>query len=496
MAMENIAPYGEFFAILVNLESEDMAANAAAMDRAEALILGGMLPDPMLLQRLIAGLTANLSKLLDHEIAAKMRVRSTLIALEGAIKNKMDMDASPCRDAVYAIWSCFVHEAIPRIQHHGATVRDWACQEQFIALKVICFFFCHSPVNINDSRCVEAFASLLLSPYSKVLHACADALLSLPQLVPGFAYTVTRAFCNMLLALPPQSPICIPSVVLMLDRLKQSSPTMVDHPGSNDLAMVVIRLLGCRNLLVQKKVLNLAVSLLTQQNVNYVLRILQKQMDKADAPVEYRQMLEEAIRECHSAYPGRIMQLILDPKYLVFVECIEYIKDIIDHNPMLRQQLVTCLLRDLRHVKSSPVCAAAVWAISVCSLSLLETHRAFSAISRLFEYMLDQRDIEKHECTDYYGARKVDAQDEQQQPRLMEMEELLFMHIGLRRQADGSYTIASGSKSSTDAEDESLSVPPYLGSTDNLTFLMGVGDVILADFVQEIVSGLSETAEW
>ncbi|KAL6885604.1 hypothetical protein ACP4OV_010383 [Aristida adscensionis] len=44
MAMENIAPYGEFLTILVDLESEDVAANALAVNRAEALIRGAMSP--------------------------------------------------------------------------------------------------------------------------------------------------------------------------------------------------------------------------------------------------------------------------------------------------------------------------------------------------------------------------------------------------------------------------------------------------------------------
>ncbi|OEL35492.1 hypothetical protein BAE44_0003489 [Dichanthelium oligosanthes] len=218
-------------------------------------------------------------------------------------------------------------------------------------------------------------------------------------------------------------------------------------------------------------------------------------------------MLEEAIRECHSTYRESIMQLILDPKYyLVFIDCIRYIKDIMDHNPLLRAQLPKGLLRALWHVRSSPVCAAAIWAISVCSESLLETRGTMIAISPLFEDLLVRFGIDKlihrgggveHEymlASDYYGVKEGDAQGEHPQPWLMEMEELLFVHIGLTRQADGSYAIASSSKDTASSEDVSL----YLASldhTDNLMFVVQSGDALLADFMENMLSKLVEKDE-
>ncbi|RLM75619.1 hypothetical protein C2845_PM15G01060 [Panicum miliaceum] len=297
------------------------------------------------------------------------------------------------------------------------------------------------------------------------------------------------------------------SAVLVLDRLKQISMTMVDHPRIDELALDVLAALANPNFAVRKKVLNLAVSFLTPGNVGGVLRILMNELDLAatsDIPIEYQKMLEEAITECHSAYRESIMQIILDPKYFVFIDCIRYIKDIMDCNPLLGPQLLKGLLRAPRHVRSSPVCAAAVWAISVCSDSLLETHGAMVAISPLFKDLMDRRDIEKliigggeveHEymlASDCYGVKEGDAQEQHLQPWLMEMEELLFVHIGLTRQADGSYAIASSSKSSASSDDV-----PSLDHTDNLAFLMQSGDALLADFVENMLSKLvDEDEEW
>ncbi|KAF8776327.1 hypothetical protein HU200_003632 [Digitaria exilis] len=371
----------------------------------------------------------------------------------------------------------------------ASMVRLWAAQRQLITVKIMCTFFRSSPEIVNDSRCIRAFASLMLSPHTTVVCACAGALSSLSH-VPGFTFAIARAYCDTLIALPPQSSIQISSVVLMLDRLKQIRMTMVDHPEFNDLAMDVLGALANCNFSVQKRVLNLAVSLLTPGNVNNVLQLLKNELDLAatgDIPIEYQQMLEEAIRECHSAFPESIMQFILNPNYREFINCISYIKEIMDRNPMLRSQLLIGILRAIRHVRSSPV-------------------GSIDTISCLFEDLLDRRDMEKvilegvgvdDECTlpsDNYGVKDGDAQGDHLKPWLMEMEELLFVHIWLTQQADGSYAIASSSESSSSSEDVYLFVPS-LDHTDNLEFLVQSGDMLLADFVENILSKLVKKAE-
>ncbi|TVT96688.1 hypothetical protein EJB05_58087, partial [Eragrostis curvula] len=493
-AMENKAPRSEFWTTMEDLESDNVAANAAAVNHVSALIAGGKLPDPALLRRLIAGLASNMSKP-HHEIAVKLGAYSTLNAIWVAItRNQMNMDSSAC-----------VMLSTPSSVRRGELVNLWGVQEQLNAVKIIRISLHRSPVN-NNARCVTAFASLMVSEYPDVMHACGDALLSLAPVIPDFVFTVTRAYCNLLVASPPQSSLQTIGVAVMLDRLKQISPSMAGHPFFNNLAMDVLQMLANQHLSVRKKVLNLAVCLLTPLNVDSVLQHLRIELGlaaSADTPLEYHQMLEEAIRECHSSYPVSIMQFMLDPKCLAFVECINYIKEIMDHNPLLRTQLLMGLLRVLRHVKSSPVCVAAVWAISVCSVSLLEIRSAILAITCLFEDLLDQREILKkitgggdvqHDYTyyiDHCSGKEGDAQGKHQQPWLMEMEELLFVHLGLTRQRDGSYTIASSSRINTD---ESLLMPSRLERTDNLTRLVGSGDPFLAEFVGNVLSRLVEMA--
>ena len=179
--------------------------------------------------------------------------------------------------------------------------------------------------------------------------------------------------------------------------------------------------------------------------------------------------------------------------------------DIVNNNPSLRAQLLKGLLRTLRHVKSPLVCAAAVWIISVFSESLVEANDAIAALSCLFKDLLDPRKIEKQILgsemedeyilpTEYYGVTARGAQGERQQPWLVEMEELLFVRIGLTRQADGSYDIASSSKSSASSE-YGCPHKPSLELTDNLAFLVHSGDALLADFVENMLSELVVKAE-
>jgi coatomer subunit beta len=504
MAMENTRPCGDFGKIMADLESENPIANVAGTNHAAALIAEGKIPEPQLLCRLISGLASNLENP-DHEFAVKRKVYKTLVAIrEAIISNHKNMDSSARNKALHAIWCCSMDEGLRCLQDHASMVRMWTVQGQLVAVKMTRDAFRLSPASINNTRCVTTFASLMLSPYTTVVRACEDALLSLPP-IPGFAFAIARAYCHILIAMPPQSSPQICSVVAMLGRLNQISMTTVevDHPGFDDLAADVLKCLANCKLVVQKKVLNLVAGLLTPKNVCDVLGILNSELVMAasgNIHIEYQQMLEKAIRECHSAYPESIPEFTLDPKYAVFTDCIRYIMDIVNNNPLLRSQLLTGLLRTLRHVKSPLVCAAAVWIISVFSESLAEAKDAIAALSCLFKDLLDRRKIEKQILgsemedeyilpTEYCGVTARGAQGERQQPWLMEMEELLFVRIGLARQADGSYDIASSSKSSASSAN-GYPHKPSLELTDNLAFLVHSGDALLADFVENRLSEL------
>ncbi|CAD6341782.1 unnamed protein product [Miscanthus lutarioriparius] len=502
--MENTGRCGDFGMITANLESENPVANVDATNRASALIAEGKFPEPQLLCRLISGLASNLEKP-DHESAVKRNFYLTLKAIrEAIISNHVNMDSSTRNKALHAIWCCSMDEGLRCLQDHASMVRMWTVQGQLAAVKMICGVSRLSPANINNTRCVATFASLMLSPHTTVVRACEDALLSLPP-IPGFAFTIARAYCHILISMPPQSSPQISSVIAILGRLNKISMTTVevDHPRFDDLAVDVLGCLANCKLVFRKKVLNLVAGLLTPTNVCDVLRILNSELimaTSANVHIEYQQMLEKAIRECHIIYPESILEFTLDPKYVVFTDCIRYIMDIVNNNPSLRAQLLKGLLRTLRHVKSPLVCAAAVWIISVFSESLVEANDAIAALSCLFKDLLDRRKIEKQILgsemedeyilpTEYYGVTARGAQGERQQPWLVEMEELLFVRIGLTRQADGSYDIASSSKSSASSEygrPHKLS----LELTDNLAFLVHSGDALLADFVENMLSEL------
>jgi coatomer subunit beta len=511
-AMENTKPCSDFGMIMADLESENPVTNVAAMNRASALIAEGKLPEPQLLRRLISCLASNLEKP-DHESAVKRKVHLTLEAIREAItSNRVNMESPARGEALHAIWCCFMDEGLRCLRQHESMVRMWTVQDQLAAVKTLCATFRRSPVNIKNIRCVTTFAALMLSPYTTVARACEDALLSLPS-IPGFAFAIARAYCHIIIAMPPESSPEISSAAAVLGRLNQISMATVegDHRGFGDLAMDVLGdALANRNLPVRKKALNLVASLVTPRNVCDVLGLLNSELvvaASANLQIEYRQMLEKAIRECHSAHPGSILEFTLDPKYAVFTDCIRYTMDIMNSNPLLRVQLLKGLLRMLRHVRSPPVCAAAVWIISVFSESPVEVNDAIAALSCLFKDLLDRRKIEKQILgsemedeyilpTEYYGVTTARGAQggSQQRPWLVEMDELLFVRIGLTRQADGSYDIASSSKQSSSSA-RHADRPPSLELTDNLAFLVHSGDSLLADFVQDMLSELVVKAQ-
>lgn len=142
-------------------------------------------------------------------LPSKRGVSLSLKAIRVAIiRNHMNMDSSAHGEALHAIWHCFMDEGLRCIQCDASTVRLWTVQDQLAAVKMLCTFFRLSPVNIDEG---------VSQP---VVCACADALLSMPHVFPGFAYAIARAYCLKLVTVPPQSSLQISSMVAMLGRLK------------------------------------------------------------------------------------------------------------------------------------------------------------------------------------------------------------------------------------------------------------------------------------
>ena len=115
---------------------------------------------------------------------------------------------------------------------------------------------------VDDVRCIVAIVSLLSSPHTSIVCGCIDAMLSLSIVVPELACVVAKAYCNLIAKTPSPLPH-VENMLIVFDGLRQLRSSIMNCSCVDDVAMHVLPALAVHDLVVQQKVLNFAMDLLT-----------------------------------------------------------------------------------------------------------------------------------------------------------------------------------------------------------------------------------------
>ncbi|XP_044970792.1 uncharacterized protein LOC123431041 [Hordeum vulgare subsp. vulgare] len=222
--------------------------------------------------------------------------RYALKAIRASITTNMLMDPSARNNALYAINCCWEDEAFGYILRDPIDLRLLTLPAQHGALRIMQTCLPRFPGHVNDVRCIVGFVSLLSSPHTEVVCGCADALFPLSSIVPGFAYAMAKAYCNLIAHTPS---LQTENMLIVFDRLQQLKSAIMEGSGMDDMATYVLRALAVSDLVVQQKVLNLAMGLLTPWNVKSMVHFLHNEKNAATATTEYCVMLEHAIQACN-----------------------------------------------------------------------------------------------------------------------------------------------------------------------------------------------------
>lgn len=293
--METNSPCADFSVIASTLLcGNDIAKICAMVDIMVHLARGETLPGDIQLHHLISSLSSILIQAHSH-ITMNHAARYALKAIRASVTTNMTMDLSARNNALYAINCCWEDEAFGYILRDPIDLRLLTLPAQRGALRIMQTCLSRFPGHANDVRCIVGFVSLLSSPHTEVVCGCADALLPLCSIVPGFAYAVAKAYCNLITHTPS---LRTENMLIVLDRLQQLRSAIMEGSGMDDMATYVLRALAVGDLAVQQKVLNLAMGLLTPWNIKSMVHFLHNEKNAATATTEYCVMLERAIQAC------------------------------------------------------------------------------------------------------------------------------------------------------------------------------------------------------
>lgn len=165
------------------------------------------------------------------------------------------------------------------------------------------------------------------------------------------------------------------------------------HPGIlQDLSLDILRVLSSQDLEVRKKALEVTLQFITSRNVEDVVKLLKKELERTSASnedniAEYRQLLINAIHQLAIKFvevAANVIDLLLDSiadlNSAAAYEVVTFVKEVITKFPALRESIVARLLLALPQIKSGKVFRGALWIIGEFSLDEKTIKEAWKAL--------------------------------------------------------------------------------------------------------------------
>lgn len=212
---------------------------------------------------------------------------------------------------------------------------------------------------------LRAVYSLLSSNSNTVAYEASCTLLSLSS-APTAVRAAISALCQLLII---ESDNNVKLIILnKLSSLKTKHEKILQEK-----LIDILRVLSYPSLDIQKKALETAVELISNQNIDDVVTFLKKEIVKSEVSknanaLVYRKALVEAIYKCAVKFPrvaSSVVHLLLnfvgDENSSSALDVMLFIREIVQEYPMLRQEIVSKLMDGFDDIKSSDVFHAALW---------------------------------------------------------------------------------------------------------------------------------------
>lgn len=161
-----------------------------------------------------------------------------------------------------------------------------------------------------------------------------------------------------------------------ISELNRKSPGLLQG-----LCLDILGVLSTQDIGVRKKALDVTLQLITSRNVEDVVKLLKKELQKASASnednaAEYRQLLVNAIHKLaidFSEVATNVIDLLLesigDLTNAAAYDVITFVKEVVEKFPDLRESIIHKLIKSLSDVKSGKVFRGAFWVLGEYSLS-------------------------------------------------------------------------------------------------------------------------------
>jgi coatomer subunit beta len=283
-----------------------------------------------------------------------------------------ESDISTRRNVFLMLFNCAQDRAVEVLLNNLDQVGNWGDILQMVVLELVRKVCRTSPE--QKGKYMKIILQLLQTNNTAVVYECAGALVSLSS-APTAIRAASNCYCQLL-----QSQSDNNVKLIVLDRLLELKTN--HREVMQDMVMDVVRALASPNMDIRRKTLDIALDLITPRNIDEVVLTLKKEVVKTqnkelEKNGEYRQMLVQAIHTCAVKFPdvaGSVVHLLMDflgdSNTASALDVIFFVREIIETNEKLRESILQRLLDCFYQIRSSRVCACALWIIGEYSNDL------------------------------------------------------------------------------------------------------------------------------
>lgn len=220
---------------------------------------------------------------------------------------------------------------------------------------------------VNKGQYLKLIFDMLEVNSNTVVYEAATSLTSLTS-NPAAIKAAASKFIELIVKVPDNNAKLI--MLSRIDSLRKSYEGVLD-----DFVMECLRVLSSPDLDVRKKALSIALEMTSTRNVEEIVSLLKKELTKSmeqdyEKNNEYRQVLISAVHTCAIKYPMvassvvyLLMDFIAEMNTASAADVINFIKEVVERFPELRQSIIERLLLTLAETKAGRVYRGALWII-------------------------------------------------------------------------------------------------------------------------------------
>ncbi|QDZ25483.1 subunit beta of coatomer [Chloropicon primus] len=299
--------------------------------------------------------------------------------LENFLANEQDVSAR--RNALLMLCTTAPDLAVQYLMSQLDQLPTWPDILQLVVLDLVRSVCRTQPE--NKGKYIKLILALMSSKHTSVAYECANTLIQLSRASSAIR-AAAMCYCQLLIN---HSDNNVKLIVLgKLEEMKAQHGDIL-----KDMVMDILRALSSPNVDIKKKILDIVLDLLSSKNIEEVVLALKKEVVKVDdlseSAGEHRQMLVQAIHKCTVNFPdvaGAVVPLLMgfltDSNTVSAVDVIYFVREIMETNPKLQQQVLELLLDVFPQIRTSRVCSCSLWILGEYSNTAEEVMTALEAI--------------------------------------------------------------------------------------------------------------------